>query len=430
MEPLSGLERLGAEARRAQDASADRALDLGAARRRFLAEPVPVRRRPAAAWFAAATLAAALVLGVGLFFGRPLPPLAFRVGDAGRPGVVDAWLAAGGEGPLSLRFSDGSEVRLAPSSRARVTRLDAKGATVRLEGGRLAVAVAKRKGAAWQVSLGPFRIDVTGTKFAVDWDPAGERLGLSMHEGSVLVSGCVFGGGHAFVAGDTVTASCRDGRIAISSKPAGGEEAAPSPPVPEPSGLPVPLARPSADSRPPPAVAPVTTGEGPALDARSAAAPRATAPDWRKLASSGQYAQALDAAEAVGFGEECNHASAADLVTLGDAARYSGRFARARDAYSAVRRRFPRDERAAVAAFALGRLSADQLGDQADAASWFRTYLAEHPEGRLARDALGRLVEALQRGGDTAGARREARRYLDHYPDGPHAEVARRVIAN
>jgi len=142
----------------------------------------------------------------------------------------------------------------------------------------------------------------------------------------------------------------------------------------------------------------------------------------------GRHGEALDAVEAVGFSAECATASAADLVSLGDAARYVGRLERATEAYETVRRRFPGNERSAVAAFALGRIAFDQRRSYADAARWFRTYLVEQPGGRLARDALGRLVEAFQRAGDMSSARREAAHYLELYPTGPHADFARRVM--
>jgi hypothetical protein len=46
----------------------------------------------------------------------------------------------------------------------------------------------------------------------------------------------------------------------------------------------------------------------------------------------------------------------------------------------------------------------------------------------MAREATGRLMEAMDRAGDHEGARRIARRYLGAYPNGPHAEQAKRVL--
>jgi outer membrane protein assembly factor BamD (BamD/ComL family) len=76
-----------------------------------------------------------------------------------------------------------------------------------------------------------------------------------------------------------------------------------------------------------------------------------------------------------------------------------------------------------MAAFLLGRAS-----HGATAARWFETYLEEQPGGNLAREALGRLIEAYQASGSKEAAVRTARQYLKRYPTGPHAELARRAV--
>jgi outer membrane protein assembly factor BamD (BamD/ComL family) len=55
-------------------------------------------------------------------------------------------------------------------------------------------------------------------------------------------------------------------------------------------------------------------------------------------------------------------------------------------------------------------------------------YLKEQPGGPLAREAQGRLMEALYRGGDRAGASRTAEAYLSANPSGPHARLARTLL--
>ena len=62
------------------------------------------------------------------------------------------------------------------------------------------------------------------------------------------------------------------------------------------------------------------------------------------------------------------------------------------------------------------------------AARSFRTYLKERPGGPMTREALGRLMEASQKEGDTASARAAAERYLRDYPSGPHAKLASRLV--
>jgi hypothetical protein len=154
------------------------------------------------------------------------------------------------------------------------------------------------------------------------------------------------------------------------------------------------------------------------------------ASSWRALASDGRYAEALATAESLGFETECVRASAADLLTLGGVARLAHSPLRANHAYLALRRRFKNDPRAPLAAFNLARVAFDQVGDYAGAARWFQTYLREQPSGPLAEEASGRLMEALQRGDDAEGARRIAERYIVQYPDGSHADFAKRLLSH
>jgi outer membrane protein assembly factor BamD (BamD/ComL family) len=62
------------------------------------------------------------------------------------------------------------------------------------------------------------------------------------------------------------------------------------------------------------------------------------------------------------------------------------------------------------------------------AATWFETYLRERPDGRFAREAAGRLIEAYQQSEDEDRAREAAREYLRRYPEGPHSALARTVL--
>src|SRR5262249_19863325 len=86
-------------------------------------------------------------------------------------------------------------------------------------------------------------------------------------------------------------------------------------------------------------------------------------------------------------------------------------------------------DEAANSAFAFGRIAFDAENDFEGATRWFETYLFERPRGPLAREALGRTLEALLRSHD-ARARTTAHTYLAQYPDGPHAPIARAAIAD
>jgi TolA-binding protein len=74
----------------------------------------------------------------------------------------------------------------------------------------------------------------------------------------------------------------------------------------------------------------------------------------------------------------------------------------------------------------MGQLAFDLRRNHREAARWFRIYLAEAANGSLAREAMGRLLEALQRSGQPAAACGIARQYLRRFPGGPHARRARR----
>lgn len=115
-----------------------------------------------------------------------------------------------------------------------------------------------------------------------------------------------------------------------------------------------------------------------------------------------------------------------DLLKEADDARYAGRFDEARTKLEEVRRRFPGTGAAAKASFELGRIAFDVDKNFAAAGDRFDTYLRERPSGSLAREALGRALEARSRAGDPRSAGLAAR-YLAAYPDGPHAALARRL---
>jgi hypothetical protein len=80
---------------------------------------------------------------------------------------------------------------------------------------------------------------------------------------------------------------------------------------------------------------------------------------WSELASNRRYADALVAAEREGFSRLCRQLDASALLALGDAARYASSPVRARQAFEALVRRFPRDQRSHDALFALGRLESE-----------------------------------------------------------------------
>jgi transmembrane sensor len=339
--------------------------------------------------------------------------LQFEVGIRPVAGHVGAWISASHQEPLPIHFSDGTELMLMAGSRGRVAQTTPRGARVVLESGQASFSAPHHENSHWEVSTGPFVVTVTGTRFFVGWDPASDIFELRVQQGSVKVTGCVFGdGGRAVLAGEMLRASCDAATYAIAKAGTPSRSSRAPERRREPSR---PVGRPEPSE---------------AMAGHKAKIPvnRPIVQSWRDLAGAGDYSAALEAAEAAGFERQCSTLDSGDLTRLGDVARFAGRLDLARRAYEAVRNRFPGTERAAIAAFTLGRMAQDQQGAPGVAARWYRTCLAEQPEGGLAREALGRLVEALHRAGDRDGAQRVAAQYVRRHPRGPHAALAEQLL--
>jgi len=332
-------------------------------------------------------------------------PLRFWIEE--RAGHVDEWVTAR-DAEQSLRFSDGSSVVAGPHTTTRVMQTSAEGARLTLERGNIDAHVVHRDASRWQVAAGPFVVRVTGTRFRVHWDPLTEKLAVSVSEGKVEVTG--------------------DGRPKQELTAGSSLELSANAAV----GLQSALTR----EEPPAARSAEPTAENVAAtdgvrDEDELIRPRKPAehkPDFRELSTAGHYKEALAAIEQQGFVASCESLDARDLLTLGSTARLAGRADRARDAYLAARRRFPNSSEAGISAFSLGRLASD-AGRASDAIGWFKRYLTEQPSGPLAREADGRLIELLRQTGDTARASEAAEGYLKRYPTGPHAALARSVLA-
>jgi transmembrane sensor len=267
-------------------------------------------------------------------------------------------------------------------------------ARVQLQRGRAHLSITKGLGRAWAVEAGPFAVNVTGTQFSVDWQPEEHRMEVVLHEGSVVVTGACLGGERRMVAPDRFVADCDKKAVAFS---------------PEPAELQI-------DSEPPTQVEPM--------------APSRPTISWRQLAKAGKYEEALANAKRAGFPRICKTATAAELLDLGDAARLAGDTSAAEQALTALHSRFPHTPQSALASFNLGRLAFDQRRNFAAASIHFSRYISEEPAGALVGDAWGRLLEARSNSQDPSAATKDARTYLERFPNGPYSPLARRLIQN
>lgn len=427
-------ESLGEALARAQDdLRASLPFDRAAVRARLVAAAnAPSRRH---GWTIATTTLALVASVLAMLWFSRTDTLTFELAPDGETGVAGAWIAAPADDERTLRFSDGSSIGLHPRARARVATLQRSGAHVVLESGRADVQIESAAGGAWQIDAGPYRIEVTGTRLFVGWDPATESFELLLHEGAVVVEGPQLDGARSVEAGQLLRIVGRDERLAAATDLSRPE--APAAVAARPSE---PAATTSRVEAPAIAGSPATPSPTPArrrvAPQSSTATPApAPAPDaWKELARAGDYAGALAAAQTEGFENLCERLPSRELLRLADVARFARKPTQAIAVLVAVRRRFPDTEAAATAAFERGRIalagdgSSTGSGGSAEAASWFETYLDERPRGPLAREAMGRWMEALEAGGKGSAARATARRYLDLHPTGPHADLARRLL--
>jgi TolA-binding protein len=352
--------------------------------------------------------------------------ISFAVSGSGA-GVLGAPLVAPATAPVELQFSDGSAVTLPPRAAAHVEALSKDGATVAIEEGTLEVSVIHRAHTRWQVQAGGYRIQVTGTRFAAGWDRKSGALTVTMHEGSVLVSGPGLKEPVRVVTGQRLRASASGADLDLESAPVASAAAElPPPPAALPAGGPEPaLAPPPTEMAPPAEHAAAPRARHAEAIAMHAGTATQSGSDWRVQAARAEYREALAAAVLEGWRAECARLGADDLVLLGDVARLAGDLDRAEEAYRSARRRFPEADRPT---YALGLIAFEGRHNYKMAGDLFASYLRSFPRGPLAREAAGRLIESRLKAGDDAQARQAATSYLHDFPGGPHAALARRTV--
>lgn len=293
-------------------------------------------------------------------------------------------------GVRTLRFADGSIAEpFGPADELRVEEQTARRVRVRLTGSAR-FEVSPNRARSFEVRSGDVLVRVLGTAFSVDRRDARTRVGVE--HGRVQVS---WPGGSAILIGG---------------------ELATFPPEP--------------DNAAPIAAAPEVPADAAAVpDARAASGAQKgarTARDFRDWARRGEYARAYAALQAAGGGTGL--ASAADLMLAADVARLSAHPQAAIAPLRELCARYPKDKRAPVAAFTLGRVLLDDLGRAAEAADAFERAQALWPSGPLAEAALARAAEAWRRAQRSDRARVLAEEYVRRFPQGRHAAAMRAAL--
>jgi transmembrane sensor len=296
----------------------------------------------------------------------------------------------------TLRLADGSRAELVGAqSELEVTHNVPGRVGLSLVSGRAHFEVVHDTMRSFVVEAGLYRVEVIGTVF--DVERTAHEVGVSVTRGKVRVYGPA--GAEDVVAGQIKRWPAQVGAAAIKTEA-------------QPAATPV-IEEPAAEEAP--------AEETPAPEER-AARPRshsskrgsAAAPSWRSLSQSGQYEAAF---AALRRSEDVENEPAA-LMDAADAARLSGHAQSAVQYLVRVVSEHRQSPVAPLAAFTLGRVYLDKLGQPDNAAQAFETARALSPNGSLAQDALAREVEALSKGGNAQKAYTRAQEYLKRYPNG------------
>lgn len=227
-------------------------------------------------------------------------------------------------------------------------------------------------------------------RFQARHDPA-RRFSVTAADVEVLVTGTVFS--VALEEGKRARVSVEQGEVEV--RPAGQARLLASLRAGE-SWPPESFARPEPALSPPGGGVPaVAAGEQPAT--RSSATPASLGPR-RPMPSDPRV-----------------------LLEEANLARRNGDVERAAVLLESLSMRHPRDPRAALATFELGRLRLDALADPAGAVAALKHSIALAPAGVFREDAEACLATAYARVGDRRRCEQARQTYLGHYPEGVHA---------
>jgi TolA-binding protein len=260
--------------------------------------------------------------------------------------------------PASLTLGDGSRIELRPSSDVRVLVERPREVRLQVVRGGARFDVRPDPGRRFQVLAAAVEVVVIGTAFTVDLADGRGAPRVTVERGVVEVHG----GAPA-----RLLARLRAGEVWPT-------------PAPPPSSSPAAPAAPSATSAP-------STGD-----------PSPTAAPARRTST-------VDPRQ---------------LLEQANAARRSGDVQEAAALLETLRVRYPRDARAALATFELGRIRLDALGDLPGAVAALKQSIALAPTGVFREDAEACLAHAYARMRDQARCGQARQDYLRHYPEGTH----------
>jgi transmembrane sensor len=367
----SGIHCLAALLRTDAIESVDREHDQAEWQRllqRAHAEDHPARLRPRRWWLLAPLAACAAILALGLHHvSGARAPLHFTL-DGHEPAAD--YVASEAGRPRQVDFSDGSSLVLRSSGRLRVSNADSRGATLLLERGRLDASIRHRPSSRWRVDVGPYAVQVTGTRFDVTWEPDNGDFALALLDGQVAIRGPGISAPITLEVGQLFRAN-QTGSYTVKTQ---AQVAPASLAVGSPGRKP---------AAPPSDVGQGASTEGPER-AAGPSAPNRPACDFAGPVSKGQFEATLSRARRLGIGTALAECPPRGLFALADAARYVGKLELAKSALLAIRKRSPGDT--SKAAFFLGRLE-EARGNLDLALDWYAQAMEGDPEPHFAQEA-------------------------------------------
>jgi transmembrane sensor len=372
---------------------------------------LPARGSDHTSWrpFLAFAFAGAAATAAVLFWlqPRPTPPpvaslVASEAGPLRRDGEATPLADfPGGTAGLRVQLSDRSEVRTEGPAALRLLENSGTRFGVKQLRGRVHYEVTPGGPRRWSIDCALATVEVIGTAFWVEADE--KRVRVQVERGVVLVKG---------------------ERVPERVQRLGGGEVieirADEPPPPG-SAAPTASNAPAAGATPHDSASP--TGRPANGAATNSAATNGGAADqgtagpttaWRELARRGAFKDAYAQLGPGGVSGAASQASTDELFALADVARYSGH---PREALAPLEQIAGRGgAQGALAAFTLGRVRMDQLGDAGGAARDFERALALGLGGGLREDAEVRRIEALGRAGQRAQATEAAQALVARQP--------------
>jgi hypothetical protein len=283
-------------------------------------------------------------------------------------------------------FSDGSTLVLRSSARLRVTNADSHGAILLLERGQLDASIRHRPSSRWRLDVGPYAVQVIGTRFNVTWDPDKGDFGLALLDGVVAIRGPGIPVPITLEVGQQFRANKAGSYTVQKESRAAVAVSAVGPPAHEPAALPSKSER-------------VASAAGPERAASPSSSSR-LACDWAGLVSKGEFEATVSQARRLGIDAVFAECPPRSLFALADAARYLGNFELSKSALLTIRTRSPGDT--SKAAFFLGRLE-EARGNLELALDFYAQAMGGNPEPHFAQEArAGRArIAKRMRGPDT-----------------------------